>query len=283
MTDDAKDEPGLDGAGRDDERSAFDAKREVALAEAANQAERRDEDEERDEDEDEEEDKEEEEEEQDDADADADPSPAPEYELFSARAIGWCTLFFSSLVGGLMAAANHRRLGDEQKARGTAALAVGAVVAFMLIGYFVDSPAVNGGISGGTGALAWGLYKEQKPLVAAHLGRGGHVARPWIPVLAGFGLLALFGLGLYLQLNSTSNTAFQAGVVAAQAEDWPAAEARFREVIAEDPERDDARYNLGVSLMNQGKNREARRELSRIHDDSEVAPDASRLRLQLSP
>ncbi|NOY94752.1 MAG: tetratricopeptide repeat protein [Deltaproteobacteria bacterium] len=209
--------------------------------------------------------------------------PRPEVELFSARAVGWCTFFFSPLVGGLMAAANHRRLGDQGKARGTAALALGAIVAFVLLGYFVDSAAVNGAVGGGTGTLAWSWYKEQKPLVAAHLGAGGRLARPWLPMLAGAGLIALTGLSIYLELNSTSNTAFQAGVVAAQAEDWPSAEARFREVLAEDASRDDARFNLGLSLMNQGKNRAARREFGRVQDDSEVAVDAHRLRLQLSP
>jgi hypothetical protein len=214
---------------------------------------------------------------------DEQPGPAPDFELFSARAIGWCTLLFSPLVGGLMAAANHRRLGDQAKARGTLALAVGAIVAFFLIGYFVDSAAVNGAVGGGTGTLAWSWYREQKPLVAAHVGARGRLAKPWLPVLAGLLLLALTGVGIYLELSSSSNTAFRAGTVAARAEDWPRAEARFREVLADDPSDHQARFNLGLALVNQGKNREARRELGRVPDDSEVYEEAHRLRLQLSP
>lgn len=210
--------------------------------------------------------------------------PLPEYSLFSPRAIGWCTFFFSPLVGGLMAAANHRRLGDPQKARGAVWLAVGAIAAFIAITYFIDSPAaVNGGISGGTGALAWGWYKEQKPLVASHLDLGGTLAKPWVPVLGGVALFALFGLGIYLELNSTANTSFHDGVVAAQANDWPTAETHFRAVLADDPSRDDARYNLGLSLVNQSKNQEARRELGRVSDDSDVYADAHRLFMELSP
>ena len=213
-----------------------------------------------------------------------DPIP-PDTKLYSPIAIGACTLLFSPLVGGLMAAVNHRRLGEEKEAKQTAMMAVGATAALMLIGALWPDDwgnAINGGLAGASGVLAVQWAQSTRNRYEEHQKNGGATASPW-PVVGG-GLIfvgLVLGLVFYPLLFGTVRT-FDEGVTAFNTGSYNLAEARFRAVLEEEPEHHEARYNLGLTLAREGRVDEARTVLGRIPDGAPIARDASRLRQRLA-
>lgn len=200
------------------------------------------------------------------------------HRLYSPAAIAVHTFLFSPLIGGLLAALNWRRLGQESRARQTAMLGVGAVVALVALGYFFpDLP--GGAFAGGPAALAVIWHKEHKPHFEAHQAAGGESAAWWRFAAAGLAVNALFIWALLSGLSIDQD--FQRGVAAFEDARYEVAEREFRAVLDADPERDDARYNLGLTLIRRGDLQEARRELGRVRNSSELAQDARELRMQL--
>lgn len=214
------------------------------------------------------------------------PSPIPpETKLYSPIAIGACCFLFSPLIGGLMAAANHRRLGEEKEAKQTAMIAVGATAVLMLIGAFWPDDwgnAINGGLAGASGVLAVQWAQSTRNRYEEHKKNGGATASPWPVVAGGVVLLAaLLGLVFYPLLFGSVKT-FDEGVTAFDEGSYAVAEERFREVLEDDPDNSEARYNLGLTLAREGRIEDARRALGRIPDGAPLAQQARRLRQRLA-
>jgi TolA-binding protein len=209
----------------------------------------------------------------------------PETKLYSPIAIGACTFLFSPLVGGLMAAVNHRRLGEEKEAKQTAMIAVGATATLMVIGAIWPDDwgnAINGGIAGASGVLAVQWAQSTRNRYEEHTKNGGVTASPWPVVGGGVIFLALLvGLVFYPLLFGNVRT-FDEGVTAFNDGSYTTAEARFRAVLDEEPEHHEARYNLGLTLAREGRVDEARQVLGRIPDGAPIAQDARRLRQRLA-
>lgn len=199
-------------------------------------------------------------------------------ELYSPAAIATHTLLFSPLIGGYLAAQNWRRLGEETRAKQTIGLAVGAVVTIVALGYFFpDLP--SGAFAGGSAALAMGWHREHKSFYVAHIDGGGGSASWWQASLTG---AALTGLLLFAIFSGLDDSRFEAGVAAFEDGHYEVAEREFRAVLEDDGERADARYNLALALVRQGEIAQARRELARIRNSSELAAEARAMREELS-
>jgi hypothetical protein len=125
----------------------------------------------------------------------------PPVRLFSAEAILAHTLLMTPLCGSILAAINHRRLGNRVASRRT--LALFAVPSALILGAQAVvserlSPFLHLGGFLWTLWLARRLFREHQPIFAQHLASGGQTARWYFATLTvvGFillGLLAVFG------------------------------------------------------------------------------------------
>jgi len=200
--------------------------------------------------------------------------------LFGAPAIAAHTVLFTPLVGAGLAALNWRRLGDPRRANKTLLMGVGACALMVVLAALLPESwdaAARGGCIGVTIALAMALHKEQQPLVARHVEAGGALAS-WIPatVVGTLGLAAIVA-AMVLGVIATEDTRFDRGVAAFQADRLNQAESLFAAVVADDPDNDEARFNLALCHVREGDLDEAMRELRRIHDASPIAARARSL------
>lgn len=197
----------------------------------------------------------------------------PEYRLYSPLALVVHTFLFSPIVGGALAAINHKRLGDPRKARQTVVMAVASVVIAALVVGLLESvigKSVNGAAAGLAGAMAVYFRTEHKPLFEAHLRAGGERQSVLGSTFAGMAVVGAF-VGLVLLAGIDSAAAeFDAGVEALRRAEHAAAEQHFRKVLTDDSSRHDARYNLALALYCLDRPDEATSELARIPNDSEV-------------
>lgn len=202
--------------------------------------------------------------------------------LFSPVAIAVHTFFFSPLVGGSMAAANWRRLGDTSRATKTLAISFASILVIGLVSAFAPESWhwIPGAIGGATVAIAIGLKREQEAPFGSHVAAGGAKASPLLATLAGLLLVGLFVAALLLSNGGDEH--FQSGVTAFNEQRYDAAEREFRLVLASDAANDDAHYNLALTLVRQQRFDDARQELARIHDSAEVAADAHVLAASLA-
>jgi hypothetical protein len=128
---------------------------------------------------------------------------APPVRLFSAEAIATHALVMTPVVGSLLAAINHRRLGHGAALRRTL-LAYTAPSAILFIAQFVETDRPLGGplrIGGfvWTVSVAYRLYGEHQVLFAKHVATGGRPA-PWY--LATLAVMGVVMAGLVLLFAS---------------------------------------------------------------------------------
>jgi hypothetical protein len=113
------------------------------------------------------------------------PPPAPaEVRLFGPAVIAAHAVLLAPLVGAILAAINHRRLGNAQALRRTLLLFVAPSALLLILAVAAPSGSARPlrylfGI-----ALAWMLFREHKPLVDKHLAAGGKKVRWYLLTLA---------------------------------------------------------------------------------------------------
>jgi hypothetical protein len=129
------------------------------------------------------------------------PTASPSAPLYSAEAIVGHTLALTPLVGSILAATNHKRLGDAAAFRRTL-LFFAVPSALLLVATAVVSdrvaPFVRLAAIGWTVFLARRFFLEHRVLFARHVAAGGAKARWYWPTLitvglAVLGLVAVFG------------------------------------------------------------------------------------------
>jgi hypothetical protein len=126
------------------------------------------------------------------------PTPAT-VRLFGPQAIAAHTVVLTPFVGSLLAAANHRRLGNGAAARHTllaftlpgALLVVAELVA---INHPIEAVIRLAGFAW-TVSVAYRLFNEHQVLFAKHVTSGGQAARWYLATLAVVGIVVV-GLAL---------------------------------------------------------------------------------------
>jgi hypothetical protein len=121
------------------------------------------------------------------------PAPVASVRLFSPEAIAAHTLILTPLVGSVLAAINHRRLGNGKAVRHTL-LAFALPSAVLLVAQVLDSGGPLAGLLrfGGfawTIAVARQLYLEHQVLFSKHTASGGATARWYLGTLAAAGVV----------------------------------------------------------------------------------------------
>ncbi len=177
--------------------------------------------------------------------------------LYSPRLIAGCTVLVTPLLGGLLLALNHLRLGDRRTAAGTAGLALGAsVVLFLLWEVPLPESALRGATIGGGAALAAMWYRQWNPLFQDHRSVGGPVASPWPPIAFAVAFVGLV-LGYFLWELSASQEAFERGARYLEDNDYRAAAETFEDYLEDYPDEPAAQLNLAIAHMRLGRLEEA--------------------------
>jgi hypothetical protein len=137
---------------------------------------------------------------------------APQVRLFGPAAIVAHTVLLTPLVGAVLAAMNHRRLGNQPAAR-YAILAFALPSVAFIVAEVVDIGGPLSGVArlagfGWTFAVAYRLFYEHEVLFAKHVAAGGRIARWYLATLSAMSvvviaLLAVFAAELLLNRSST--------------------------------------------------------------------------------
>jgi hypothetical protein len=122
-------------------------------------------------------------------------TPVASVRLFSPGAIAAHTLFLTPLVGSVLAALNHRRLGNGQAVRHTV-LAFAVPSAVLVVAELVESGRPLAAMLRLAGfawtiAVARRLHLEHEVLFAKHTASGGAAARWYLATLAAVGVVVV--------------------------------------------------------------------------------------------
>lgn len=167
---------------------------------------------------------------------------APTTQLYSTRAVFWFSFFFTLFGGGLLVAANWRRLGRPTRSRNTLLVTGGLTVLLGILGFMApEDPMVYKVLSWVGLGLAYALRSHARHEQGHVLDALKSVGRPAAPVmrpalLGSVGMVALvIAVGIYTMQTDRTSNAFEhaaAGVAYQDRGQLDSAMGEYREAFA---------------------------------------------------